>query len=204
MKSAKMKIIALSFAIVAVFSLFGVLVYALLNQSVAAGTYISISDKGQAKTNVVVSDCFGPSNNSKIDALTAEPQFELIIEKSREEDSKKQALEKNVEFSYKNYYRYYIIKVEITNLSTDIEIGYTINLLDKDGKEFVFSSQVEAVYMEKTGEGFQLQQCLNSGRLGLEQTKTTYVVFRVRDGVDLWDLSSVSKTNFTLKVEASA
>lgn len=204
MKSAKIKIIALSIAIVAVFSLFGVLVYALLSQNIDVGTYILVSDKGQAKTQVVVSDYFGPSNNSKVEALTTEPQFELIIEKGRDEDSKKQALEKDIEFSYKNYYRYYIIKVEITNKSADIELGYSINLFDKDGKAFVFSSQVEAVYMEKTGDGFQLQQCLNSGRLGLEQTKTTYVVFRVIDGVDLWDLSSVSKTNFTLKVEASA
>lgn len=204
MRGAKAKIIMLSVVIFVMLAAFGVCVWALVSQRVEANTDILISDKGQAKSLVVVSDYVGPANNTSIDALTTIPNFSTIVEKSRNEDTKTSSLGRDVDFSYKNYYRYYILKVDITNLSQDIEVGYSISLLDKDGNNFVFSSQVETKFMHTTGTGFTLEETPNNGRLALNQTKTTYVVLKVVDGIDLWDLTTVEKTNFTLKVEVSA
>lgn len=183
---------------------FGVCVWALLSQRVNANTDIFISDKGQAKSSVVVSDFVGPANNSTLEALSAMPEFSVLATKTRDEDTKTATLDKNIDFSYKNYYRFYILKVDITNLSVDIPVNYTINLLDKDGNDFVFSSQVETKYMQSASEGFSFETAQNSGRLLLGESKTTYVVLEVVDGIDLWDLTTVEKTNFTLKVEVSA
>lgn len=204
MKQAKSKIIILSVMIFVMLATFGISVFALKTQAVDVHTQILISDKGQAKSHVVVSDFVGPSNNSKVSELSSKPTFETILEKSKDEDSKKETLNRDVEFSYTNYYRFYIIEIQITNLSEDVELAYTLNLLDKDGKPFVFSSQVEISFMQSSGDDFALTSCESSGRLALGETKSTYVVFSVVDDVDLWDLATVKKSNFTLKVEVSA
>lgn len=203
-KQAKSKIIILSVMIFVMLATFGVCVWALLSQRVNANTDIFISDKGQAKSSVVVSDFVGPANNSNLEALSAMPEFSVLATKTRDEDTKTATLDKNIDFSYKNYYRFYILKIDITNLSVDIPVNYTINLLDKDGNDFVFSSQVETKYLQSASEGFSFVTAQNSGRLLLGESKTTYVVLEVVDGIDLWDLTTVEKTNFTLKVEVSA
>lgn len=204
MKKAKSKIIILSVMIFVMLATFGISVFAIKTQAVDVHTQILISDKGQAKSHVVVSDFVGPSNNSKFTELSSKPTFEPILEKNKDEDSKKETLNRDVEFSYTNYYRYYIMEVQITNLSTDVELTYTLNLLDKDGKPFVFSSQVETLFMQSSGDDFVLTSCESSGRLALGETKSTYIVFNVLDDINLWDLATVKKSNFTLKVEVSA
>ena len=204
MKKAKSKIIILSVMIFVMLATFGISVFAIKTQAVDVHTQILISDKGQAKSHVIVSDFIGTSNNSKFTELTSKPAFEPILEKSKEEDSKKELLDRNVEFSYTNYYRYYIMEVQITNLSEDVELAYTLNFFDKDGKPFVFSSQVETLFMQSSGDDFVLTSCESSGRLALGETKSTYIVFSVLDDISLWDLATVKKSNFTLKVEVSA
>lgn len=204
MKKAKSKIIILSVMIFVMLATFGISVFAIKTQAVDVHTQILISDKGQAKSHVIVSYFVGPSNNSKFTELTSKPAFEPILEKSKEEDSKKELLDRNVEFSYTNYYRYYIMEVQITNLSEDVELAYTLNFFDKDGKPFVFSSQVETLFMQSSGDDFVLTSCESSGRLALGETKSTYIVFSVLDDISLWDLATVKKSNFTLKVEVSA
>jgi len=96
------------------------------------------------------------------------------------------------------------MEVQITNLSEDVELAYTLNFFDKDGKPFVFSSQVETLFMQSSGDDFVLTKCESSGRLALGETKSTYIVFSVLDDISLWDLATVKKSNFTLKVEVSA
>lgn len=204
MKKAKSKIIILSVMIFVMLATFGISVFAIKTQAVDVHTQILISDKGQAKSHVIVSDFVGSSNNSKFTEITSKPTFEPILEKNKDEDSKKELLDRNVEFSYTNYYRYYIMEVQITNLSADVELTYTLNLLDKDGKPFVFSSQVEILFMQSSGDDFVLTSCESSGRLALGETKSTYIVFNVLDDINLWDLATVKKSNFTLKVEVSA
>lgn len=204
MKEARSKIIILSVMIFVMLATFGISVFAIKTQAVDVHTQILISDKGQAKSHVVVSDFVGPSDNSKFTKLSSKPTFEPILEKSKDEDSKKKLLDRNVEFSFTNYYRYYIMEVQITNLSESVELVYTLNLLDKDGKPFVFSSQVEILFMQSSGENFVLTKCESSGQLALGETKSTYIVFSVLDDINLWDLATVKKSNFTLKIEVRA
>lgn len=204
MKQVKSKIIILSVMIFVMLATFGISVFALKTQAVDVHTQILISDKGQAKSRVVVSDFVGPSNNSKFSELSSKPMFETILEKGKDEDSKKGTLKRDIEFSYTNYYRYYIMEVQITNISEDVELVYTLNLLDKDGRAFVFSSQVQISFMQSSGDNFVLTNCESSGTLALGETKSIYIVFSVLDDINLWDLATVKKSNFTLKVEVSA
>ena len=89
MKKAKSKIIILSVMIFVMLATFGISVFAIKTQAVDVHTQILISDKGQAKSHVIVSDFVGPSNNSKFTEITSKPTFEPILEKNKEEDSKK-------------------------------------------------------------------------------------------------------------------
>ena len=82
MKKVKSKIIILSVMIFVMLATFGISVFAIKTQAVDVHTQILISDKGQAKSHVIVSDFVGPSNNSKFTELTSKPAFEPILEKS--------------------------------------------------------------------------------------------------------------------------
>lgn len=202
MASIRVKIILLVLTMILLVTTCGVVAYALTMQSVVAKNQIMISDKGQAKSYIKISDFIGPSNNSSYTELSIEPSFDLILEKSRDEDEKEGQFVRDVQFSYKNYYRYYIVKVEIQNLS-GVDAYYSINCLDEDGNNFTFSSQVEIKYLQKSGEGFDLVQTLPSGIMANNQEVEIYVVFSVLDGLNLWNLSTVTAKNLVFSVEVN-
>ena len=196
------KIILLSLTMFLIIATCGVVAYSVLSQSLNANTQIIITDSGQAKSYIKISDYIGPSDNSSFSSLTSEPVFENVLEKTKDEDVKKGDFLRDVQFSYKNYYRYYLIKVEIQNLS-DVNVNYSVSCVDQQSNPFVFSSQVELLYLKNNGAdgNFNLGTTTPSGVLAPQETTTLYIALSVIDGQNLWELSSVKKQNFRLFVE---
>lgn len=203
MQNIKTKIVVLVISIVCVFALLGVGVWAILTQTVNARTYINVKDDGQAKCVITVSDYVGPSNNSTLEELVTEPQFNQVLEKLENQDEASGEFSQNVTFSYTNYYRYVLIKVEIENKST-VAVTYDISFTDMEGNAFVFSYPIEtAIYTLSSSEGFQLETSTGTGRIEVGGATTKYVAIKVTDGYDLWDLPDVILQAFKLNVEVT-
>ena len=200
MKGVKLKIVLLSLTILLLCATCGVAVYAYLTQSFNGNTQIIISDSGQAKSVIKISDFIGPNDNSNYIDLTVEPDFIEVLAKTRDEDIKEGEFLRDVEFSFTNYYRYYLIKIEIQNLS-EVDATYQISCLDDQGNPFVFSSQVEINYLKNEGEQFNLVSTSSTGKLTPDEQACVYIAISVVDGQDLWGLSNIQKQNFNLRVE---
>ena len=203
MQKIKTKITVLVISIVCVFALLGVGVWAILTQTVNANTYITVKDDGQAKSVITISDFVGPSNNSTLEELTTEPQFNQLLEKPEDQDEAVGEFSQDVTFSYTNYYRYVLIKVEIENKST-VAVAYNISFTDMEGNDFVFSYPIEIEFFSlSSSEGFQLETSTGTGRIEVGGATTKYVAIKVADGYDLWDLPDVILQAFKLNVEVA-
>ena len=203
MQKIKTKITVLVISIVCVFALLGVGVWAILTQTVNANTYITVKDDGQAKSVITISDFVGPSNNSTLEELTTEPQFNQLLEKPEDQDEAIGEFSQDVTFSYTNYYRYVLIKVEIENKST-VAVAYNISFTDMEGNDFVFSYPIEIEFFSlSSSEGFQLESSTGTGRIEVGGATTKYVAIKVADGYDLWDLPDVILQAFKLNVEVA-
>lgn len=203
MQKAKTKITLLIVGIICLIALLGVSVYAVVTQAVDVQTYITVKDDGQAKCAITVSDFVAPSNNSTLSQLAAEPEFVVVLEKGRDENEKSGNFSQNVQFSYKNYYRYFLIKVEIENLST-VAINYNLSLTDLEGNAFNFSYPIVYNTYEKTGDAdFQLSAASSSGVISVSGSATKYIAIMVTDGYNLWDLPDIIEQPFKLNVEVS-
>ncbi len=203
MQNVKIKITLLVVAILCTLTLFGVSVWAIISQKVDLNTYITVKDDGQAKCEVLVSDYIAPSNNSTLSSLAQEPVFTQALHKSVDEDYALGSFNENVEFSYTNYYRYFLVKIQITNFST-VPIYYSLSILDQNKENFVFSYPIETNYYENISqEGFNLSQTSSSGQIAVEGNVTVYLGIYVVDGYNLWDLPSISSQNFSLAVEVN-
>ena len=203
MQKIKTKITVLVISIVCVFALLGVGVWAILTQTVNANTYITVKDDGQAKSVITISDFVGPSNNSTLEELTTEPQFNQLLEKPEDQDEAIGEFSQDVTFSYTNYYRYVLIKVEIENKST-VAVAYNISFTDMEGNDFVFSYPIEIEFFSlSSSEGFQLESSTGTGRIEVGGSTTKYVAIKVADGYDLWYLPDVILQAFKLNVEVA-
>lgn len=203
MQNIKLKISLLVLAIVCVLTLLGVSVWAVVSQTVGVDTYISVSDDGQAKCEVVVSDYLAPSNNSSLLSLSQKPTFSQALVKQRDQDYAEGTFNHDVEFSYINYYRYFLVQIQIENLSS-VAINYNISLLDQNNNSFAFSHPIVAsFYQNSSADGFSLSQASGAGSIGVSQNATIYLCIQVVDGFNLWDLPDISAQNFNLAVEVS-
>lgn len=181
----------------------GVTVYSLLTQSLSIQNQITISDDGQAKSIVKVWETLGPDDNSSISTLTQEPQFSLVLEKNENEDSSSGHFSVSPVFGGENQYRYYLIKVEIQNLST-VSVNYSAKLVNSLGEDFVVSSQLEIKYYQNSSEQFALTESLPNGTIGVSQSVVQYISLGLRDDVAFKDLVATDSFDFFLNVEVSA
>lgn len=202
-KGLKAKIALLSVMLVLLACFLGVTVYSLLTQSLSIQNQITIRDDGQAKSIVKVWETLGPDDNSSISSLTQEPQFSLVLEKNKNEDSSSGQFSVSPVFGGANQYRYYLIKVEIQNLST-VSVNYSAKLVNSLGEDFVVSSQLEIKYYQNSSEQFALTESLPNGTIGVSQSVVQYISLGLRDDVDFEDLVSTDSFDFFLNVEMSA
>lgn len=203
MQNIKLKISLLVIAIVCVLTLFGVSVWAVVTQTVDIQTYITVSDDGQAKCEVTIADYVAPSNNSTLSSLSEQPSFTQALYKSVDQDYAQGEFNSDVEFSYKNYYRYFLVQIQINNHST-VPINYSLSIIDQNQENFVFSYPIEASFFTNTSQdGFALAQTSGSGQIAVSGSATVYLGIYVVDGFNLWDLPSISAQNFNLAVEVS-
>lgn len=202
-KGLKAKIALLSVMLVLLACFLGVTVYSLLTQSLSIQNQITISDDGQAKSIVKVWEALGPDDNSSISTLTQEPQFSLVLEKNENENSSSGQFSVNPVFGGENQYRYYLIKVEIQNLST-VSVNYSAKLVNSLGEDFVVSSQLEIKYYQNSSEQFALTESLPNGTIGVSQSVVQYISLGLRDDVAFEDLVATDSFDFFLNVEVSA
>lgn len=202
-KGLKAKIALLSVMLVLLACFLGVTVYSLLTQSLSIQNQITISDDGQAKSIVKVWEALGPDDNSSISTLTQEPQFSLVLEKNENENSSSGQFSVNPVFGGENQYRYYLIKVEIQNLST-VSVNYSAKLVNSLGEDFVVSSQLEIKYYQNSSEQFALTESLPNGTIGVSQSVVQYISLGLRDDVAFEDLVATDSFGFFLNVEVSA
>lgn len=181
----------------------GVTVYSLLIQSLSIQNQITVSDDGQDKSIVRVWETLGPNDNSSISTLTQEPQFSLVLEKNENENSSSGQFSVNPVFGGENQYRYYLIKVEIQNLST-VSVNYSAKLVNSLGEDFVVSSQLEIKYYQNSSEQFALTESLPNGTIGVSQSVVQYISLGLRDDVAFEDLVATDSFDFFLNVEVSA
>lgn len=202
-KNLKLKIIALaiSFTIMACF--FGIVVYALLTQSLQINNQITVSDKGQAKSIVKIYEFLGPNDGSTYQQLMSEPSMTLVFEKGRDEDFKEGDFLNQPVFGGLNSYRYFLIKLEIENQSS-VNVNYSFDLKNSLGEKLVISSQLEYKYLENLGENFSLSECDNFGALSVGESVSKYLVISMKDGIDFDQLIETESHDFYLTVEVSA
>ena len=202
-KNLKLKIIALaiSFTIMACF--FGIVVYALLTQSLQINNQITVSDKGQAKSIVKIYEFLGPNDGSTYQQLMSEPSMTLVFEKGRDEDFKEGNFSNQPVFGGVNSYRYFFLKIEIENQSS-VNVNYSFDLKNSLGEKFVISSQLEYKYLENLGENFSLSECDNFGTLSVGESVSKYLVISMKDGIDFDQLIETGSHDFYLTVEVSA
>lgn len=199
----KAKIALLSVMLVLLACFLGVTVYSLLIQSLSIQNQITVSDDGQDKSIVRVWETLGPNDNSSISTLTQEPQFSLVLEKNENENSSSGQFSVNPVFGGENQYRYYLIKVEIQNLST-VSVNYSAKLVNSLGEDFVVSSQLEIKYYQNSSEQFALTESLPNGTIGVSQSVVQYISLGLRDDVAFEDLVATDSFDFFLNVEVSA
>ena len=202
-KRLKAKIATLSIMLALLVCFFGVTVYSLLMQSLSIQNQITVSDDGQAKSIVKVWETLGPDDNSSISTLTQEPQFSLVLEKNENEDSSSGQFLVSPVFGGENQYRYFLIKVEIQNLST-VSVNYSTKLVNSLGEDFVASSQLEIKYYQNSSEQFALTESLPNGTIGVSQSVVQYISLGLRDDVAFEDLVATDSFDFFLNVEVSA
>lgn len=181
----------------------GVTVYSLLTQSLSIQNQITVSDDGQAKSIVKVWETLGPNDNSSISSLTQEPQFSLVLEKNENEDSSSGQFSVSPVFGGENQYRYFLIKVEIQNLST-VSIDYTTKIVNSLGENFVATSQLEINYYETASEQFVLSESSPEGIVAIGQSVVKYISIGLRDDVSFEDLVATDSFDFFLTVKVSA
>lgn len=181
----------------------GVSVFAALQQSAELIGSITVTDEGQAKSNIIVSYFVGPTDASEYNALTTEPSFVQLLSKSKNEDTKSSNTNLDVDFSYFNNFRYYIYKVQIENLSS-VEVTYTTtfwNTIDET-ISYHFDSQTEVLYAINTNNGgFELTAGNNgSGQIAVNGSLTYYVVVQVKNGVTLWNIINSAESPYKMRI----
>lgn len=203
-RKLKWKIIVLSTILVLLVCFFSYSVYALINQTLNIQAEIIITDDGQAKSIINVYEALGANDNSSYTNLTNEPEFQLALTKTRDEDNVSGNFTINPSFCGENRYRYYIIKIEIQNVST-VPVEYNAKILNELGEDFVFTSQLELLYLENSGESFTLSQISEiSGTLPVDEVVNRYIVLQIKDGLDFSDLIKTEPQSFYLNIEVNA
>lgn len=203
-RKLKWKIIILSTILVFLVCFFSYSVYALINQTLNIQAEIIITDDGQAKSIINVYEALGANDNSSYTNLTNEPEFQLALTKTRDEDNVSGNFTINPSFGGENRYRYYIIKIEIQNVST-IPVEYSARVINELGEDFVFTSQLELLYLENSGESFTLSQISEiSGTLPVDEVVNRYIVLQIKDGLDFSDLIKTEPQSFYLNIEVNA
>lgn len=203
-RKLKWKIIVLSTILVLLVCFFSYSVYALINQTLNIQAEIIITDDGQAKSIINVYEALGANDNSSYTNLTNEPEFQLALTKTRDEDNVSGNFTINPSFGGENRYRYYIIKIEIQNVST-VPVEYNAKILNELGEAFVFTSQLELLYLENSGESFTLSQISEiSGALPVDEVVNRYIVLQIKDGLDFSDLIKTEPQSFYLNIEVNA
>ena len=203
-RKLKWRIIILSTILVFLVCFFSYSVYALINQKLNVQAEIIITDDGQAKTVINIYEALGENNNSSYTTLTSEPNFQLALTKTRDEDNASGNLNINPSFGGENEYRYYIIKIEIQNVSV-VPVEYDARILNELGEDFVFSSQLELLYFENTGENFSLTPVSTiSGTLAVDEMMDRYIVLQIKDGLAFPDLIKTEPQSFYLNIEVNA
>lgn len=203
-RKLKWKIIVLSTILVLLVCFFSYSVYALINQTLNIQAEIIITDDGQAKSIINVYEALGANDNSSYTNLTNEPEFQLALTKTRDEDNVSGNFTINPSFGGENKYRYYIIKIEIQNVST-IPVEYSARVINELGEDFVFTSQLELLYLENSGESFTLSQISEiSGTLPVDEVVNRYIVLQIKDGLDFSDLIKTEPQSFYLNIEVNA
>lgn len=203
-RKLKWKIIVLSTILVLLVCFFSYSVYALINQTLNIQAEIIITDDGQAKSIINVYEALGANDNSSYTNLTNEPEFQLALTKTRDEDNVSGNFTINPSFGGENRYRYYIIKIEIQNVST-IPVEYSARVINELGEDFVFTSQLELLYLENSGESFTLSQISEiSGTLPVDEVVNRYIVLQIKDGLDFSDLIKTEPQSFYLNIEVNA
>ena len=198
------KIIILSAVLVSLVCLFSYTVYASITQTLSIGAQIIITDDGQAKSVINIYETLGPNDNTTILELNQEPNFELAFTKQRDEDSAFGNFNIKPTFGGKNEYRYYIMKIEIQNVST-IPLSYRARVINELGEDFVFSSQLQLLYMQNQGNPFSLVDISNiEGIVDVQQKIERYIVLTIKDGVDFVDLVPTNTHSFYLNIEVNA
>ena len=198
------KIIILSAVLVSLVCLFSYTVYASITQTLSIGAQIIITDDGQAKSVINIYETLGPNDNTTFLELNQEPNFELAFTKQRDEDSAFGNFNIKPTFGGKNEYRYYIMKIEIQNVST-IPLSYRARVINELGEDFVFSSQLQLLYMQNQGNPFSLVDISNiEGIVDVQQKIERYIVLTIKDGVDFVDLVPTSTHSFYLNIEVNA
>ena len=197
------KIITLSAILIILVCFFSYSVYALINQTLNIQAEIIITDEGQAKSIINVYEALGMNDNSSYTTLTNEPEFQLALTKIRDEDNASGNFNINPSFGGKNKYRYYIIKIEIQNVSV-VPVEYNARILNELGEDFVFSSQLELIYLENTGENFSLTPVSAiSGTLAVDEEVSRYIVLQIKDGLEFLDLIKTEPQSFFLNIEVN-
>lgn len=203
-RKLKWKIIVLSTILVLLVCFFSYSVYALINQTLNIQAEIITTDDGQAKSIINVYEALGANDNSSYTNLTNEPEFQLALTKTRDEDNVSGNFTINPSFGGENRYRYYIIKIEIQNVST-VPVEYNAKILNELGEGFVFTSQLELLYLENSGESFTLSQISEiSGTLPVDEVVNRYIVLQIRDELDFSDLIKTEPQSFYLNIEVNA
>lgn len=203
-RKLKWKIIVLSTILVLLVCFFSYSVYALINQTLNIQAKIIITDNGQAKSIINVYEALGANDNSSYTNLTNEPEFQLALTKTRDEDNVSGNFTINPSFGGENRYRYYIIKIEIQNVST-VPVEYNAKILNELGEGFVFTSQLELLYLENSGESFSLSPISEiSGTLAVDEVVNRYIVLQIKDGLDFSDLIKTEPQSFYLNIEVNA
>ena len=203
-RKLKWKIIILSTILVLLVCFFSYSVYSLINQTLNVQAEIIITDDGQAKSIINVYEALGANDNSSYTTLTSEPEFQLALTKRQDEDNISGNFTINPSFGGENKYRFYIIKIEIQNVST-VPVEYSSRILNELGEDFVFTSQLELLYLENTGENFTLSQISEiSGTLAVDEVVNRYIVLQIRNGLDFSNLIKTEPHSFYLNIEVNA
>ena len=82
---------------------------------------------------------------------------------------------------------------------------YDARILNELGEDFVFSSQLELLYLENTGENFSLTPVSTiSGTLAVDEMMDRYIVLQIKDGLVFPDLIKTEPQSFYLNIEVNA
>lgn len=201
-KTLRRKIITLSIMLVLLVCFFCASVYAALTQTASIDNTIIVKEDGQAKTAIEISEALGDSGLS-ISDLVNEPQFSTAIVKDEDQDAVTGSFSFTPVFGGVNSYRFYIMRVDITNRST-VSVNYSVKLVNEMGGDFIPSSQLEVLYFQSEGETFSLTSSTGVGTLQIDGNAKEYVVLSIKESVAFDDLVPTDAHKFILQVEVSA